>query len=77
MLVSDSFVNPDGSIVVELKRATLFVDHLSLCIEDRWANHPGQGCDEVFCLFSPPRWTWFVGITWHFSLGRVVVALGR
>ena len=77
MLVSDSFVNPDGSIVVELKSATLFVDHLSLFIEDRWANHPGQDCNEAFCLILPPRWTWLVGITWRFSLGRILGNLGQ
>lgn len=77
MLVSESTVKSDGTIVVELKSATSPVDYLALFIEDKWDSHPGQACNEAFCLISPPRWTWLVGITWRFSLGRLLGTLGQ
>ena len=77
MLVAECAVRADKSLEVEIRRVDSSMQHLALWIEDLWCTHPGKNCDEVFCLISPPTWTWYVGIPARFTLGRALWKLGQ
>lgn len=76
MFISEAFMNADGNLTLEVRVVRGVRALFAVFLADQCCVHFRRNGTK-FCYVDPPTWAWNMGITWRFSVGRLISAVGN